>query len=78
MILFRVKMISPGLSREIIAIFALYLSNVIDGMSWGYSATAIPDMKREMAMENSTSFMNRISATDDQLSWFGMVYFISI
>ena len=64
-------MISSGLSREIIAIFALYLSNLIDGMSWGYSSTAIPDIKREMKMENSTSFIPKISATDNQLSWFG-------
>ena len=64
-------MISSGLSREIIAIFALYLSNLIDGMSWGYSSTAIPDIKREMEMENATSFIPKISATDNQLSWFG-------
>ena len=68
-----VNMIFPssGLSREIVAIFALYLAMIIDGMSWGFSAIAIPGMKDEMGIKNSTSFITKISATDEELSWFG-------
>ena len=36
----------------------------------GFSAIAIPDIKNEM-MSNSTSVIPKISATNDQLSWFG-------
>ena len=69
---------SPGLSREIIAIFALYLAMIIDGMSWGFSAIAIPDMKNEMENKNSTTFINQISATNEQFSWFGKLSFYFI
>ena len=62
---------STGLSKEIIAIFALYLAMIIDGMSWGFSAIAIPGMKDEMENTESTYFITKISASDEQLSWFG-------
>ena len=65
-------MSSHGLVKEIFAISALYLASILEGYSLGFSAVAIPDINNEMNNENSTSFITKISATTEQLSWFGM------
>ena len=65
-------MVSQGLVKEFLAISALYLSSILEGYNLGFSAAAIIDISNEMNKENSTSFITKISATTEQLSWFGM------
>ena len=62
--------INHAILRETFAILTLYLGTILGGYNMGFSAIAIPDIKNEM-MSNSTSVIPKISATSDQLSWFG-------
>ena len=62
--------LNHGLLRETAAILTLYMGTILGGYNMGFSAIAIPDIKNEME-NNSTVFIPTISATSDQLSWFG-------
>ena len=62
--------INHAILRETFAILTLYLGIILGGYNMGFSAIAIPDIKNEM-LSNSTSVIPKISATNDQLSWFG-------
>ena len=63
---------NAGLIRELQAILTLYIGTVLSGFNMGFSAVAIPDIKQEWNMKgNSTSFLSRIEASDEELSWFG-------
>ena len=62
--------INYAILRETFAILTLYLGTILGGYNMGFSAIAIPDIKNEM-MTNSTSFIPKILASNDQLSWFG-------
>ena len=62
--------INHAILRETFAILTLYLGIILGGYNMGFSAIAIPDIKNEM-LSNSTSVIPKISATSDQLSWFG-------
>lgn len=62
---------NAGLIRELQAILTLYIGTVLSGFNMGFSAVAIPDIKQEWKMKgNSTSFLPRIEASDEELSWF--------
>ena len=40
--------LDSGTSREFLAILVLYLGTILNGYSFGWSASAIHDMKNEM------------------------------
>ena len=40
--------VNPGLVRELQAILTIYLFNILGGYGMGYSAIAIPDIKKDM------------------------------
>ena len=46
-----------------------------NGMSMGYSAIAIPDIKQELLHHgaNSTSLFDSIETSSEQLNWFGNI-----
>ena len=50
-----------GLARELQAILTLYLGTVLIGISIGFSAVAIPDIKEEMRQELFDQLMTMIS-----------------
>ena len=64
-----------GLVRELQAILSLYLGVLLAGLSMGFSAVAVPDIKEEMRYRvrsnSSYSIIPTIEATEDELSWFG-------
>jgi len=55
----------------------LYLGVLGNGLSMGYSAIAIPDIKQELLhhRENSTTFFDPIETSIEQLYWFGNAIF---
>ena len=67
--------IDSDLLRECRAILTVYLGSMLAGYNMGFSAVAIPDITQEM-ISNSTysysSILPSISATKEQLSWFGI------
>ena len=54
----------------------IFCSGVLaNGMSMGFSAIAIPDIKQEiMFKENSTSLFNPIETSMEELHWFGKTF----
>ena len=64
-----------GLMRELQAILTLYLATILAGFNHGFSATTIPAIKEEMMLgENkTTSLFLTIQASEEGLSWFGMI-----
>ena len=42
------SLFEPGVLRQLQAILTLYLGTILIGVSIGFSAIAIPDMKQEM------------------------------
>ena len=67
--------INLGLVRELQAILTLYIATVLSGFSMGFSAISIPGIKEEMLLNNSQSFsvIPSIKASEEELSWFGML-----
>jgi len=63
-----------GLRKELQAILIVYVGTILGGYSMGFSAVAIPDIKRisELGRNASDFFLNipGIQASDEQLSWF--------
>ena len=58
--------------QELQAILTLYIGTLLGGYSVGFSAVAIPDIKR--TGDNSTNFLidiPEIQASGEELSWFG-------
>ena len=43
--------LDPGLRRELQAILTLYIGPLLSGITMGFSAVAVPDMKEEMRSE---------------------------
>lgn len=65
-------MFSPlqsGLARELQANLTLYLGTVLIGISIGFSAVAIPDIKEEMRQILFDQLMTMISINLSQRKW---------
>ena len=67
--------INLGLVRELQAILTLYIATVLSGFSMGFSAISIPGIKEDMSLNSnqSTSVFTSIHASEEELSWFGML-----
>ena len=67
--------INFGMVRELQAILTLYIATVLSGFSMGFSAISIPGIKEEMLLNNnqSSSVIPSIKASEEELSWFGML-----
>ena len=67
--------INLGLVRELQAILTLYTATILSGFSMGFSAISIPGIKEEMFLNNnqSSSVIPSIKASEEELSWFGML-----
>ena len=59
-----------GRWREFQAIITIYLGAIAMGVTNGYSAVAIPDIKNEQTT-NDTLVIPVPDATTEELSWFG-------
>ena len=65
------SLIQSDFVREAHAVLTVYFSTLIGGYSMGFSAVAIPDIKKEMKSENQQYLISSIQASSEELSWFG-------
>merc|ERR1719225_2614790 len=65
-----ISSINHGFFRELWAILTLYLSTFLTGYGIGFAAVAIPDMKTEIRSNETISFLPKLEATNDELTWF--------
>ena len=67
---------SVNLDIHHLPVSKVFCSGVLaNGMSMGFSAIAIPDIKQEiMFKENSTSLFDPIETSIEELHWFGKAF----